>query len=77
MWWQTVASIACFTFVYYWHGSEYYIFLWSIFNFVGIALEVIASLVLDNPSFQKFEVRKLNIAYKPLHAQRALSVAKK
>lgn len=38
---KLICSMACFAFVYIWHGIEYYVFLWTLFNFIGISLEVL------------------------------------
>lgn len=57
---QTAASVACFTFVYLWHGSEYYVFLWTLFNFVGVVLERIAAVILDVPVVYNTERRYLS-----------------
>ncbi|CAC5364454.1 unnamed protein product [Mytilus coruscus] len=37
---RLVCSASCFIFVFIWHGTEYYIFIWTLFNFIGISLEV-------------------------------------
>ncbi|XP_058790104.1 protein-cysteine N-palmitoyltransferase Rasp isoform X2 [Phymastichus coffea] len=37
-----VASIICFIFIYFWHGMQYFIFIWSFLNFSGILIEMIA-----------------------------------
>ncbi|KAL8560174.1 hypothetical protein ACOMHN_021669 [Nucella lapillus] len=36
---RLTGSILCFAFVYYWHGAEYYLFLWCVLNFVETSLE--------------------------------------
>ncbi|ERL83691.1 protein-cysteine N-palmitoyltransferase Rasp [Dendroctonus ponderosae] len=37
------ASFLCFAFVFIWHGTEEYIFVWALLNFTGIVLENLAS----------------------------------
>ncbi|KAK3092724.1 hypothetical protein FSP39_006548, partial [Pinctada imbricata] len=61
--WQVLSSIACFMFVFYWHGSEYYIFLWTLFNFIGIALELIAKKITDLPELQRIQMDILGPAW--------------
>lgn len=53
---QTLASVACFLFVYLWHGSEYYVFLWTLFNFVGVVIERIAQGILGIPAVMNTQV---------------------
>ncbi|XP_076077671.1 protein-cysteine N-palmitoyltransferase HHAT-like isoform X1 [Mytilus galloprovincialis] len=42
---RLVCSASCFIFVFIWHGTEYYIFIWTLLNFIGISLEVFGSWV--------------------------------
>lgn len=35
-------SFMCFAFIFIWHGLSWEVFLWSLFNFVGITLETLA-----------------------------------
>ncbi|XP_061167009.1 protein-cysteine N-palmitoyltransferase HHAT-like [Saccostrea echinata] len=56
---KTLASVACFVFVYVWHGSEYYVFLWTLFNFVGVIVERIAQGILEVPSVINIQRRYL------------------
>lgn len=43
---QFLGSVLCFSFVYYWHGSEYYAFLWTVFNFIGVTVEAIGAKLM-------------------------------
>ncbi|XP_046351269.2 protein-cysteine N-palmitoyltransferase HHAT-like [Haliotis rufescens] len=38
---QLLASLMCFLFIYVWHGEEYSLLLWSIFNYIGCSLELL------------------------------------
>ncbi|KAJ8309417.1 hypothetical protein KUTeg_014291 [Tegillarca granosa] len=49
-------SFICFCFVYYWHGTDFYVFIWSILNFIGVSIEVLAWMFLDLPIITKLEV---------------------
>lgn len=51
-------SSACFIFVYIWHGIEFYIFLWTLFNFIGISLEVLGKWIEGQKYCQKFKNSK-------------------
>lgn len=35
-------SFMCFAFIFIWHGLSWEVFLWTLFNFVGITLETLA-----------------------------------
>ncbi|VVC35438.1 Membrane bound O-acyl transferase, MBOAT [Cinara cedri] len=35
-------SFLCFTFIFIWHGLTWEVFLWTVFNFIGITLETLA-----------------------------------
>ncbi|XP_071500143.1 protein-cysteine N-palmitoyltransferase HHAT-like [Diadema antillarum] len=43
--WQCMASVACFTFVCYWHGTDLHLVYWAVFNCAGLQLEVIVSKI--------------------------------
>jgi hypothetical protein len=53
---QTAASFACFVFVYLWHGSEYYVFLWTLFNFVGVVVEQLSQMIVEIPAVYDVQV---------------------
>ncbi|XP_076445674.1 protein-cysteine N-palmitoyltransferase HHAT-like [Babylonia areolata] len=36
---RVTGSVMCFAFVYYWHGAEFFLFLWCVLNFVETSLE--------------------------------------
>ncbi|XP_021353486.1 protein-cysteine N-palmitoyltransferase HHAT-like [Mizuhopecten yessoensis] len=54
---QFTGSVLCFTFVYYWHGSEYYAFLWTVFNFIGITLEALGGMLVQLPKIKDIQVQ--------------------
>lgn len=39
--WQMMASMTCFAFVCYWHGTDTHLVYWAIFNCVGLQAEAI------------------------------------
>ncbi|XP_044745427.1 protein-cysteine N-palmitoyltransferase Rasp [Coccinella septempunctata] len=42
---KILASFACFTFVYIWHGLDGYIFIWVILNFFGVVIENLSTAI--------------------------------
>jgi len=32
----------CFAFIFIWHGLSWEVFLWTLFNFIGITIETLA-----------------------------------
>lgn len=55
---KILASLACFTFVYIWHGLDSYILIWVIMNFIGIVIENSCTAIykqhLDNSKIEEF-----------------------
>ncbi|XP_045460278.1 protein-cysteine N-palmitoyltransferase Rasp [Harmonia axyridis] len=45
---KILASLACFTFVYIWHGLDTYILIWVILNFIGIFIENSSTAIYKN-----------------------------
>ncbi|XP_025409063.1 protein-cysteine N-palmitoyltransferase Rasp [Sipha flava] len=39
---KLVRSFMCFAFIFIWHGLSWEVFLWTLFNYVGITLETLA-----------------------------------
>ncbi|XP_052058202.1 protein-cysteine N-palmitoyltransferase HHAT-like [Mytilus californianus] len=52
---KLLCSLGCFIFVYIWHGIEYFIFLWTLFNFIGISLEVLGYWIDKQTPVCKFK----------------------
>ncbi|VDI61392.1 Hypothetical predicted protein [Mytilus galloprovincialis] len=52
---KLLCSLGCFIFVYIWHGIEYYIFLWTLFNFIGISLETLGYWIDKQTAVCKFK----------------------
>lgn len=42
---KSFACFICFTFVFLWHGVHYFIFLWSMLNYLGIVLETVGAFL--------------------------------
>ncbi|KAG8228430.1 hypothetical protein J437_LFUL003907 [Ladona fulva] len=51
------ASFLCFGFVYVWHGTTGYIFVWAMLNFIGIAIEGLAKAIYYSTSYSQWEAR--------------------
>ncbi|KAL6437124.1 hypothetical protein ACFW04_005012 [Cataglyphis niger] len=49
------ASFLCFAFVLIWHGIQVNIFIWSLFNFIGIAIENIGVSIGKSKQYHKIE----------------------
>ena len=58
-WIRLLGSVFTFTFVYIWHGTREYIFIWTVFNFAGIVLEASARAVGSWPPYSRLERRLL------------------
>jgi len=54
---QLLTSAIVYSFIYFWHGSEYYIVLWTAFNFTTINLETVGRLLLRKPWVKSIEVQ--------------------
>ena len=40
---QVLGSVLCFAYIFYWHGAEFYLFLWTVINFVETGLEQVGA----------------------------------
>ena len=49
------SSGCCFSFVYIWHGIKANIMVWSLLNFLGIAVETLGKSLWKNEAYQKME----------------------
>jgi hypothetical protein len=52
---KLVASIICFSFIYVWHGTMEFVFIWSCLNFVGITCEAFAKAIGNTQRFKSLE----------------------
>ncbi|CAM1292119.1 Uncharacterised protein g330 [Pycnogonum litorale] len=43
---KLLSSSACFSFIFIWHGASKRIFVWSFFNFLGIAIENLMNFII-------------------------------
>lgn len=50
-----IASFISFTFVYIWHGLDYYIFIWTLLNYIGLIIEIITTIAYKQ-YLQKIEI---------------------
>lgn len=55
-----IASALTFGFIYLWHGTAYYIFIWSLLNYIGIVAEVLGATVSNLPRVKQFEESHLS-----------------
>ena len=53
---QFFASFISFCFVYYWHGAEDYLLVWSLMNFFGISLEAVGTMITQTQAFHALQV---------------------
>ncbi|XP_069119657.1 protein-cysteine N-palmitoyltransferase HHAT-like [Argopecten irradians] len=60
---QFLGSVLCFSFVYYWHGSEYYAFLWTVFNFIGVTVEAIGAKLMTLQKVKDIQADEFRIGY--------------
>ncbi|KAK7463226.1 hypothetical protein BaRGS_00038211 [Batillaria attramentaria] len=59
---QIQGSILCFVFVFYWHGAEYYLFLWCLFNFLEAILEQMGGLLEETAIVKRLIYSRLTPA---------------
>lgn len=57
---RILASVACFSFVYVWHGTMDFVLIWSCLNFLGIAAETLAREIGKTERYQHWESRCLS-----------------
>ena len=53
---RLAGSLTCFVYIYFWHGAEFHLLLWSIFNFLGSAVELFAAWLERTKPVKKLEV---------------------
>lgn len=51
---RVFASLACFIFVFFWHGAEKYILVWTILNYLGIVLEGLGTSVSHSAWYRRW-----------------------
>lgn len=49
---KVIGSLLCFTFVFFWHGMRWSIFVWTSLNFVGIILEMIGRRICKSKYYK-------------------------
>ena len=54
--------------MYVWHGTVYFVLIWSLLNFLGITLEGVARAVSTQPAYRRLEDRMSEQAARRLHA---------
>lgn len=59
---RMIALLACFGFIYLWHGLHRYILIWCFFNFSTIMLEMIADVIKSSSYFKDFEAKHFSPA---------------
>ncbi|XP_041353207.1 protein-cysteine N-palmitoyltransferase HHAT-like [Gigantopelta aegis] len=66
---RLAGSLTCFVYIYFWHGAEFHLLLWSIFNFLGSAVELFAAWLEQTKPIVKLETELLSPAsVRRLHA---------
>jgi D-alanyl-lipoteichoic acid acyltransferase DltB (MBOAT superfamily) len=53
---KLLASFLIFVFVYFWHGQQQSVLIWSIFNFLGVTLEAAGKGMARMPTYNRIEV---------------------
>lgn len=54
---QLLTSGIVYSFIYFWHGSEYYIVLWTFFNFTTINMETVGRYMVRMPWVKVIEAK--------------------
>ncbi|KAL0269155.1 UNVERIFIED_CONTAM: hypothetical protein PYX00_006977 [Menopon gallinae] len=57
---KTPASIACFAFVFAWHGGEMHVFYWVLFNFIAVTIEALGKQLFHLPIVRRFCERRIS-----------------
>ena len=53
---QIFAILSCFTYIWFWHGAEEFLFIWAGVNFLGLVCEVVGAAFMNSAGVKKFEV---------------------
>jgi hypothetical protein len=53
---KLLASFLTFVFVYFWHGQQQSVLIWSILNFLGVTLEAAGKGLGRVPTYNRIEV---------------------
>ena len=61
---QILGSVLCFAYIFYWHGAEYYLFLWCVVNFVETGLEQVGAWLENTDTVRTFLYNNLSPAGK-------------
>ncbi|XP_045178562.2 protein-cysteine N-palmitoyltransferase HHAT-like [Mercenaria mercenaria] len=59
---QTIGSLLCFLYIFYWHGTEYDILLWVLLNFISVSLEKVGSVICSISIVKHIETDILSAA---------------
>uniref|UniRef100_A0A1B0CD87 Protein-cysteine N-palmitoyltransferase Rasp n=2 Tax=Lutzomyia longipalpis TaxID=7200 RepID=A0A1B0CD87_LUTLO len=51
---KLLASLLTFVFIYLWHGFYFYIFIWSLMNFLCLTVESFARQISKTPTYRRF-----------------------
>lgn len=51
---RVFASLVCFTFVFFWHGAEKFILIWTILNYLGIVMEGVGTSLSQSTRYRKW-----------------------
>jgi hypothetical protein len=52
---KLLASLACFTFIWAWHGIYMYVLIWSTLNYLGVTIEGVSKAIASTRRYQKYE----------------------
>lgn len=61
---QILGSVLCFAYIFYWHGAEYYLFLWCVVNFVETGIEQVGAWLEKTDTIKALLYDKLSPAGK-------------
>ncbi|XP_053403137.1 protein-cysteine N-palmitoyltransferase HHAT-like [Mercenaria mercenaria] len=59
---QTIGSLLCFLYIFYWHGTEYDILLWVLLNFISVFFEKIGLAICSISIVKHIETDILSAA---------------
>ena len=69
---KAMGSLVTFLFIYLWHGTSDHVMLWSLFNYLAVILELLASTIARHPIYSDLEDKFFSDAGKRrLHAMLA------
>ena len=66
---KILGSTCTFTFIYLWHGKMYHVLLWSVFNYLAVIIEMLATCIGRYPPYMNLEKRIFGLkAQRRFHA---------